>query len=396
MDNITGPDVRGEIINLSTTVEGISQSSLAMQAASFGVSQAIASWNLPVLIEGLIAILSATSEAQGTAISTAAEAQGTAISMAAEAQGSTTLSAFETQGTVLTTLNDGLLTNTNDKFSELITVISGTQEISDANSATKSDEIKDTLSGIADIAKNWMDNDHPFLDGLAKSFFGDLSKSLQSTQDCLDDSVKEVNGTIQGVKNEQETLPGILDQKISGPIQAQVEDIEVTKASSEGILQNTKDINESETESVSLAKSANNIALAANYIAVIGNTIAAMGIMNPIALIAATSLAVVSAGIAGFSMTFADGGFPSMGQMFIAREAGPELVGTIGSRSAVVNNDQIVESVSAGVYRAVKAAMGQNGGGVIQLILDGTKVAEVVSDNVNAITRRTGRCPIMV
>ncbi len=95
-------------------------------------------------------------------------------------------------------------------------------------------------------------------------------------------------------------------------------------------------------------------------------------------------------------MTFADGGYPSSGQMFIAREAGPELVGTIGSRSAVVNNDQIVESVSAGVYRAVKAAMGQNGGGVIQLILDGTKVAEVVSDNVNAITRRTGRCPILV
>lgn len=92
----------------------------------------------------------------------------------------------------------------------------------------------------------------------------------------------------------------------------------------------------------------------------------------------------------------ASGGFPSMGQMFIAREAGPELVGTIGSRSAVVNNDQIVESVSAGVYRAVKAAMGQNGGGVIQLILDGSKVAEVVADNVNAITRRTGRCPILV
>lgn len=99
----------------------------------------------------------------------------------------------------------------------------------------------------------------------------------------------------------------------------------------------------------------------------------------------------------GFNIPgLADGGFPSMGQMFIAREAGPELVGTIGSRSAVVNNDQIVESVSAGVYRAVKAAMGQNGGGVIQLILDGTKVAEVVSDNVNAITRRTGRCPILV
>ena len=49
---------------------------------------------------------------------------------------------------------------------------------------------------------------------------------------------------------------------------------------------------------------------------------------------------------------YADGGFPDMGQMFVAREAGPELVGTIGNRTAVVNNDQIVASVSQGVYEA--------------------------------------------
>lgn len=45
----------------------------------------------------------------------------------------------------------------------------------------------------------------------------------------------------------------------------------------------------------------------------------------------------------------AEGGFPAQGQMFIAREAGAELVGSIGRRTAVVNNDQIVESVSNGV-----------------------------------------------
>ena len=45
----------------------------------------------------------------------------------------------------------------------------------------------------------------------------------------------------------------------------------------------------------------------------------------------------------------AQGGFPDMGQMFIAREAGPELVGTIGGRTAVANNDQIVEGISEGV-----------------------------------------------
>ena len=45
----------------------------------------------------------------------------------------------------------------------------------------------------------------------------------------------------------------------------------------------------------------------------------------------------------------AQGGFPDVGQMFIAREAGPELVGTIGGKTAVANNDQIVEGISEGV-----------------------------------------------
>lgn len=78
--------------------------------------------------------------------------------------------------------------------------------------------------------------------------------------------------------------------------------------------------------------------------------------------------------------TYAKGGFPDFGQMFIAREAGPELVGTIGNRNAVVNNDQIVESVSTGVYQAVLAALGSNSdeGGDTQIVinLDGEKIYE--------------------
>ena len=45
----------------------------------------------------------------------------------------------------------------------------------------------------------------------------------------------------------------------------------------------------------------------------------------------------------------ASGGFVNEGQLFIAREAGAEMVGNIGRRTAVANNDQIVESISAGV-----------------------------------------------
>lgn len=51
----------------------------------------------------------------------------------------------------------------------------------------------------------------------------------------------------------------------------------------------------------------------------------------------------------GSPKQYASGGFPQVGEAFIAREAGPELVGTIGRRTAVANNDQIVEGIASGV-----------------------------------------------
>ncbi|MBE6804962.1 MAG: hypothetical protein E7526_00335 [Ruminococcaceae bacterium] len=94
----------------------------------------------------------------------------------------------------------------------------------------------------------------------------------------------------------------------------------------------------------------------------------------------------------------ATGGFPSMGQMFIAREAGPELVGTIGSRNAVVNNDQIVESVSAGVYKAVREAMngGQANGQKAVITLDKRVLGEFTIGYINGKTKETGLSPILV
>lgn len=75
---------------------------------------------------------------------------------------------------------------------------------------------------------------------------------------------------------------------------------------------------------------------------------------------------------------FASGGFPSIGQMFIAREAGPELVGTIGGRNAVVNNDQIVESVSSGVYKAVKSALKGGSESIIQVFIGNEQLDEYI------------------
>lgn len=79
--------------------------------------------------------------------------------------------------------------------------------------------------------------------------------------------------------------------------------------------------------------------------------------------------------------TYAQGGFPDIGEMFIAREAGPEMVGKIGNKNAVVNNQQIVEAVSEGVYSAVLSAMRQsegNGGQAVNVYLDGRQITSSV------------------
>ena len=54
----------------------------------------------------------------------------------------------------------------------------------------------------------------------------------------------------------------------------------------------------------------------------------------------------------GVGGKFAEGGFPEQGQLFIAREAGAEMVGSIGNRTAVANNDQIVQGITSGVASA--------------------------------------------
>lgn len=51
-------------------------------------------------------------------------------------------------------------------------------------------------------------------------------------------------------------------------------------------------------------------------------------------------------------LRYANGGFVDQGQLFIAREAGAEMVGSIGRRTAVANNDQIVDGITYGVREA--------------------------------------------
>ena len=95
---------------------------------------------------------------------------------------------------------------------------------------------------------------------------------------------------------------------------------------------------------------------------------------------------------------YAQGGFPTEGELFWAREngAGPELVGTIGNRSAVVNNDQIVSAVSQGVYQAVVQAMSQsNGDQTIEAKVNDKVLFEVMVNRARQETVRRGYNPLM-
>lgn len=110
-----------------------------------------------------------------------------------------------------------------------------------------------------------------------------------------------------------------------------------------------------------------------------------------------------SGGTARMSFSaYASGGFPDPGQFFLARENGvPEMVGSIGRRTAVANNDQIVEAVKAGVYEAVVAATGggnnQNGGQaqVVSANVNGKNLFEFVVDYARGETVRTGANPLL-
>lgn len=96
----------------------------------------------------------------------------------------------------------------------------------------------------------------------------------------------------------------------------------------------------------------------------------------------------------------ADGGFVDTGELFVAREAGPELVGRINGKTAVANNDQIVSGISSGVYNAMIGAMskGNRNNTTVTAIfqVDGKQVAKQVINAHNKEVIQTGRSPLLI
>ena len=98
------------------------------------------------------------------------------------------------------------------------------------------------------------------------------------------------------------------------------------------------------------------------------------------------------------------GGTVNAGSMFIAGEAGPELVGHVGSRTEVLNQSQlasVMQSAVASGMEAVMARYGGNGGGnenvTVNVVLQGDakKIFEVVKKENNSRVIQTGKAQLL-
>ena len=96
----------------------------------------------------------------------------------------------------------------------------------------------------------------------------------------------------------------------------------------------------------------------------------------------------------------ASGGFPTLGSLFYAHENGvPELVGRIGNKTAVANNDQITQGIATAVYNAMMAAQsdgsGEGGTNARIIVQIGERaVGEAAVRFINGQVVQTGSSPL--
>ena len=101
---------------------------------------------------------------------------------------------------------------------------------------------------------------------------------------------------------------------------------------------------------------------------------------------------------------YAKGGFVDNGQMFIAREAGPEMVGTIGNKTSVANNEQIVSGIAQGVSDAnsEQNVLLREQNNLLRRLLEKDQTVRAVItagdvvDGLNRKNRRDGRVTVPV
>lgn len=101
------------------------------------------------------------------------------------------------------------------------------------------------------------------------------------------------------------------------------------------------------------------------------NTMAQAAGVSKMANLSSVSVGTISA--------YANGGFPTEGSLFIANEAGPELVGTINGRTAVAPNQSITEGIKEAAYQGMRQALSEESiGGMLTQLIDAVKEGKII------------------
>lgn len=89
---------------------------------------------------------------------------------------------------------------------------------------------------------------------------------------------------------------------------------------------------------------------------------------------------------------YASGGFPSKGEMFVMNEEEPEWIGNLGGRTAVMNQDQVVQSVLSLVDKSTNALSNsrQEQSQVVNLYADDILLGKAVIKSINKTSLATG------
>lgn len=243
-------------------------------------------------------------------------------------------------------------------------------------------------------------------------YFTNLSEAMinefTSLKEALDLDIDDVETAIGTVTDTIGDVKEILNEIKDWTSSQFFEDV-ITKLSNE---EPTK----FEKKSLEVAKDANRLAKFGNELAKMSNTLAVTSLLMEEAsltlqampdivkvtgagaavLLAATAL--IGGGALSTNFTkeptttyvYAEGGIPGYGELFVAREAGPEFVGSFGSRNVVMNNDQIVAAVSGGVYDAVRRANAEQTQQPIYLNVEAKVRENVLFDMMETVKAERG------
>ena len=244
--------------------------------------------------------------------------------------------------------------------------------------------LKGIGDGLANIGQWIVDNIwNPFIEGF-KNAFGIHSPSTQMAEQ----GGFIIGGLLQGLKD---NIQSVIDwfKNLPAKVKAAVGDMSVTLKTKVASIKDA--LKEAYNKAVSWAKSQFKFEFRVTY------KTSGLGVVKK---------AIVNAlGLEGWPSFkfFAGGGFPTKGQMFIANEAGPEMIGTMDGRTAVANNNQITTGIASAVYPAVYNAFvaafsrfGGNNNQVIKVYVGDKEVTNYFVEYVKSQTKTTGINPVMI